>query len=159
MPSRALPIALLLVAAPLCATDYVQAPGSSLAFAGSYQGEVFTGRFPGFATRLSFDPAQLATSRLDVVIPLASATTGNEDYDPEMRGKWIADVAESRDRGYAVDVDGLEAGLTNVAVIVPGGLSLAVGLSGPSARLTARRTARLVPRLRKAARSLVILIE
>ena len=79
--------------------------------------------------------------------------------DPDVRGKWIADVAESRDRGYAVDVDGLEAGLTNVAVIVPGGLSLAVGLSGPSARLTARRTARLVPRLRKAARSLAILTE
>jgi len=77
--------------------------------------------------------------------------------DPAARAKWIADVAESRERGYAVDVDGLEAGLTNVAVIVPGDLSLAIGLSGPSARLTARRTARLVPRLRKAAVSLAIL--
>ena len=47
--------------------------------------------------------------------------------DPDARAKWITDVGETRDRGYAVDVDGLEAGLTNVAVIVPGGLSLAVG--------------------------------
>ena len=76
--------------------------------------------------------------------------------DPEVRAKWLDDVTESRERGYAVDVDGLEAGLTNVAVIVPGGLSLAIGLSGPSARLTARRTARLVPRLRKAAASLAM---
>jgi polyisoprenoid-binding protein YceI len=68
------------------AADYVQAAGSSLQFTGSYQGEGFTGRFPGFRTKLRFDPAQLATSRLDVAIPLATATTGNEDYDGEMRG-------------------------------------------------------------------------
>jgi polyisoprenoid-binding protein YceI len=78
--------ALLLGAAPAFAADYVQAPGSALTFAGSYQGEVFTGRFPGFATKFSFDPAQLATSKLDVTIPLATASTGNSDYDGEMRG-------------------------------------------------------------------------
>ena len=76
-----------LVAAPAAfGADYTQSAGSTLTFAGNYQGEVFTGRFPGFATRLSFDPKQLATARLDVVIPLASATTGNADYDGEMRG-------------------------------------------------------------------------
>jgi polyisoprenoid-binding protein YceI len=82
----ALALAALLAAAPAAATNYVQAPGSNLAFAGKYQGEVFTGRFPGFTTRLSFDPAQLATAHLDVTIPLASATTGNSDYDDSMRG-------------------------------------------------------------------------
>lgn len=81
-------LALLLTAPvlPALATDYTQAAGSSLTFAGNYQGEVFNGRFPGFATRLSFDPKRLAASKLDVVIPLASATTGNSDYDGEMRG-------------------------------------------------------------------------
>ncbi|MEO6365459.1 MAG: YceI family protein [Luteimonas sp.] len=74
------------LAASASAADYTQAPGSSLTFAGKYQGEAFSGRFPGFATRLSFDPKQLATGRLDVVIPLASATTGNADYDGELRG-------------------------------------------------------------------------
>ena len=78
--------ALLLGAAPTFAADYAQAPGSALTFAGSYEGEVFTGRFPGFVTKLSFDPAQLATSKLDVTIPLATASTGNSDYDGEMRG-------------------------------------------------------------------------
>ena len=86
MSRHVLAIALALFAAPAFAADYVQAPGSSLVFAGKYQGEVFTGKFPGFATRLSFDPKQLATARLEVAIPLASATTSNADYDGELRG-------------------------------------------------------------------------
>jgi polyisoprenoid-binding protein YceI len=87
MSPRSALLPLLLFAAPAFAADYVQAPGSALTFAGKYQGEVFTGKFPGFSTRLSFDPAQLATAKLDVTIPLATATTGNEDYDGELRGE------------------------------------------------------------------------
>ena len=79
--------------------------------------------------------------------------------DPEERVRWVSDVTEARARGYGLDVDGLEAGLTSVAVIVPGRLSLAVGMAGPSARLTPRRAARLVPRLRKAAHALATLTE
>ena len=75
-----------LLSVPAWATDYVQAAGSSLVFAGTYQGEVFTGRFPGFDTRLAFDPDHLDTSSLRVSIPLATATTANSDYDGEMRG-------------------------------------------------------------------------
>jgi len=91
---RLLVVAALALASPQAvAADYVQAPGSSLAFAGKYQGEVFSGRFPGFATRLSFDPKQLATSRLDVTVPLATATTGNSDYDGELRGASFFDSA------------------------------------------------------------------
>lgn len=81
------------VAMPAQAADYVQAPGSTLVFAGTYQGEVFTGRFPGFATSVSFDPQQLATSRLEVTIPLATATAGNPDYDSELRGAAFFDAA------------------------------------------------------------------
>ena len=84
---------LLALALPAAAADYVQAPGSTLAFAGQYQGEVFSGRFPGFATRLSFDPARLADARLDVAIPLATATTGNPDYDGNLRGADFFDAA------------------------------------------------------------------
>lgn len=86
MSSKPFILAALLAAAPVHAADYTQAPGSVLAFAGTYEGEAFTGRFPGFVTRLSFDPAQLAASKLDVTIPLATASTGNSDYDGEMRG-------------------------------------------------------------------------
>jgi polyisoprenoid-binding protein YceI len=76
----------MLAICPAFAADYVQAPGSALTFASTYQGEVFTGRFPGFVTKFSFDPAQLATAKLEVTIPLATASTGNSDYDGEMRG-------------------------------------------------------------------------
>jgi polyisoprenoid-binding protein YceI len=85
---------LVLAASPVVAADYVQAPGSTLAFAGTYEGEAFTGRFPGFVTRFSFDPAQLANARLDVTIPLATASTGNSDYDGEMRGSSFFNAAK-----------------------------------------------------------------
>lgn len=76
----------LLAASPAMAADYVQAPGSTLAFATKYDGEVFTGTFPGFATQVSFDPANLAAGKLDVTIPLASAKSGNSDRDSTLQG-------------------------------------------------------------------------
>ena len=86
-------LALAGIITPVAAADYVQAPGSSLAFAGSYQGEVFTGRFPAFRATLSFDPAQLGSAKLDVAIPLAGATTSNRDYDTQMLGDGFLAVA------------------------------------------------------------------
>ena len=83
---KALAIALLALAPAAWARDYVQAPGSTLAFAGSYQGAVFTGRFPAFRTQLSFDPARPGDAHLRVSIPLAGATTENPDYDAELHG-------------------------------------------------------------------------
>ena len=88
-------LALSLGALPALAADYVQAPGSALAFGGMYQGEAFSGRFPGFDTRLSFDPADPAAARLEVTIPMAGATTTtNPDYDGEMRGDAFLAVAK-----------------------------------------------------------------
>jgi polyisoprenoid-binding protein YceI len=72
---------LLLATAPAVAADYVQAPGSTLVFASNYQGETFTGKFGSFTTTMSFDPKQLATSKLDVAIQLAGTQTGNKDRD------------------------------------------------------------------------------
>ena len=84
-------VLLATAALPARAADYVQAPGSTLAFGGTFQGEAFSGRFPDFSTRLSFDPANLAGSRLEVDIALASATTANADYDNELRGAAFLD--------------------------------------------------------------------
>jgi polyisoprenoid-binding protein YceI len=72
---------LLLATTPAMAADYVQAPGSTLVFASNYQGETFTGKFGSFTTTMSFDPKQLATSKLDVAIQLAGTQTGNKDRD------------------------------------------------------------------------------
>lgn len=103
--------AALLLAAPAAAADWVQAPGSSLVFAGSYQGDTFSGHFPGFQARLRFDPADLESARLEVDIPLAGVTTGNPDYDGEMRGAAFFDVGRhARARYTAEDFRALDDG-------------------------------------------------
>lgn len=79
--------------APAAATDYVQAPGSSLVFATSYDGEVFTGQFGGFDTRLRFDPEDLASARLDVTIELAGTRTGNANRDMTLATADFFDIA------------------------------------------------------------------
>lgn len=103
MPAFRLLLAASLAALPALsvhAADYVQAPGSSLAFAGTYQGETFSGTFPGFRTTVRFDPADLAGSRLSVTIPLATATTENPDYDGEMRGAAFFDATRFAQATY-----------------------------------------------------------
>lgn len=86
-------LAALLAPAAAAAADYVQAPGSTLAFASRYDGELFTGRFGRFETQLSFDPARPEEGRLDVTIDLASAATGNSDRDTTLRTSDFFDVA------------------------------------------------------------------
>ncbi len=82
----ALALALGTASCGALAADYVQTAGSSLQFSGTYQGDPYAGSFPGFTTTFRFDPQELASSRLDVAIPIATATVGNEEMDPEMRG-------------------------------------------------------------------------
>ena len=91
------------LALPAFAADYVQAPGSSLAFAGKYQGETFSGTFPGFRTTASFDPADLTAGKLSVTIPIATATTQNDDYDTEMRGSAFFDAAKFAQATYTAN--------------------------------------------------------
>lgn len=85
-------LAAMLAATPAVAADYVQAPGSSLAFASRYDGELFTGRFADFDTRVSFDPAQPEAGSLDVTIALASVATGNADRDAMLKTADFFDV-------------------------------------------------------------------
>ena len=94
-------LAALASTAPALAADYVQAAGSSLTFATRYEGEVFTGKIPNFATKLSFDPAQLATSKLDVAIPLAGTTTANTDRDDTLRGDDFFAIAKFPQARYS----------------------------------------------------------
>jgi len=89
-----------MLAAPALAADYVQAPGSTLAFATKYDGETFSGSFPGFSTTLSFDPAKLAEAKLDVAIPLAGTKTGNADRDSTLQGEDFFNVAKFAQARY-----------------------------------------------------------
>lgn len=83
------------------AADYEQAPGSTLAFAGEYDGEVFTGRFPGFRTTLSFDPARPADARLDVLVPLARVDTNSAERDDMLRDAAFFAVSRFPQARYA----------------------------------------------------------
>ncbi|WP_045770357.1 YceI family protein [Xanthomonas albilineans] len=93
----------MFVAAPGFAADYVQAPGSTLVFASKYDGEVFTGQFPGFDTKLSFDPANLASAKLEVTIPLAGTKSGNVDRDYTLKSADFFDVARFATAHYRAD--------------------------------------------------------
>ena len=82
MKAFALPCLLLAaLAGPAHAAHYSEQAGSSLKFTASYEGESFTGRFEQFDAAIRFDPANLADSRFDVRIALASAQTDNEERD------------------------------------------------------------------------------
>jgi polyisoprenoid-binding protein YceI len=104
--------ALLLPAtASLHAREYAQAPGSTLAFAGEFDGEVFTGRFPEFHTRVRFDPAAPGDARIAVDIPLASVDTGSGERDDTLRSRdffsvvrfpeatWVAEGVQALGKG------------------------------------------------------------
>ncbi len=80
--------ALLLVmpARGALAADYVQAPGSTLTFASQFEGEIFTGHFSRFTTTLRFDPQHLEQAKLEVTIPLSSASTANPERDSTLQG-------------------------------------------------------------------------
>lgn len=79
-------IALLAFAGTANAADYVQTTGSTLAFATKYQGETFTGKFNTFNTKLSLDPKNLVTAKLNVSINMLSATTNDKERDGYLSG-------------------------------------------------------------------------
>ncbi len=102
-PAAVTAMLVAMLASPARAADYVQAPGSSLAFATKYDGEVFSGRFGGFDTRLSFDPARPEAARLEVDIELAGTSTGNADRDSTLVGGDFFNVAKFARARYVAE--------------------------------------------------------
>ncbi len=82
------------------AANYIQQPGSSLGFTGSYQGEAFTGSFAKFNSTISFDPAKLAQSRFDVRITLGSANTKNSERDEMLLGPDFFNIKAQAEARY-----------------------------------------------------------
>lgn len=82
------------------ATDYVQQPGSSLGFTGSYQGEAFVGSFAKFNSSISFDPTKLAQSKFDVRITLSSANTKNSERDEMLVGSEFFNASAQPEARY-----------------------------------------------------------
>ena len=86
-------IALLATACSAHAKDWTVDPSSTLGFSGSYQGEKFSGTFARFTAKIALDEADLANAKLDVEIDVTSASTGNTDYDGELKGSAFFDYA------------------------------------------------------------------
>ena len=76
LPALAGAFAAVLAVAPAAAADYVQAAGSTLAFATQYDGETFTGTFPGFATKLNGSTALFDIPHLRGEVSLGFSRTG-----------------------------------------------------------------------------------
>lgn len=91
-----------LLANPAAAAEYVQESGV-LTFASEYQGEIFTGQFPGFRTTLDFDPAAPQDARLDVVIPLAGTSTDNAERDNTLASAAFFNIAKFTQARYTAN--------------------------------------------------------
>lgn len=88
---------LLALALPFtaAATDYTVQPASStLGFSNTFQGESFDGKFGRWTAAISYDAANLASSKFDVEVDLASAKTGDSDRDSALPGSDFFDVAK-----------------------------------------------------------------
>lgn len=79
----AVPVALAPVeaAAPAPARWTVNKPASKVGFRSSFAGGAFVGRFGRWDAAITFDPKNLAASRVAAVIDMASARTGEESRD------------------------------------------------------------------------------
>lgn len=92
---KRLAILLLALALPCAAaaTDYTVRPAlSQLNFQGTYQGAKFDGQFKDWTATISYDPANLANSKFDVTVTLASARTGDHDQDSALPGESFFNV-------------------------------------------------------------------
>jgi len=88
---------LLALALPLAAaaTDYTVQPASStLGFSNTFQGESFDGKFGRWTAAISYDAANLASSKFDVEVDLANVKTGDTDRDSALPGSDFFDVAK-----------------------------------------------------------------
>jgi polyisoprenoid-binding protein YceI len=72
----------------------VQPAGSTLGFSNTFQGESFNGQFGQWTAAISYDPANLASSKFDVEVTLASVKTGDADRDGALPGPDFFDTAK-----------------------------------------------------------------
>ena len=95
-PAPLRPVALLLagllLSASAAASDWTADPeNSTLRFVGGYMGEDFEGGFGAFSPQIRFD-AETLQGRFEVAIDLASADTGDEEWNDYLQGRHFFDV-------------------------------------------------------------------
>lgn len=72
----------------------LQPKESSLGFIGSQAGADFQGSFDKFTADIRFDPRDLASSRFDIRIDLASVNTKDQERDDTLRSADLFNVAQ-----------------------------------------------------------------
>ncbi len=75
------------------AATYSADPTSRLEFTGVQAGAPFKGVFHQFTAVVDFDPAALATARIEVTIDVNSVDSGDKERDGTMRGADVFDVS------------------------------------------------------------------
>jgi polyisoprenoid-binding protein YceI len=83
----------VMISAVASAATYSADAASRLEFTGVQAGAAFTGVFHQFTATVDFDPAALATARIEVTVQMNSADSGDKDRDGTIRGADIFDVA------------------------------------------------------------------
>lgn len=94
MKRLAILLALALPGAAAAADYTVQPAASTLGFSNTFQGESFDGQFGQWTAAISYDAANLASSKFDVEVNLASVKTGDSDRDSALPGSDFFDVAK-----------------------------------------------------------------
>lgn len=94
MKIATLALTLAFATAPAFAADYAVGPNSTLGFSSNFQGEDFNGSFKKFDATIHFDPNDLASSKFDVKVDLASVETGDSDRDGALPDSDFFDIAK-----------------------------------------------------------------
>lgn len=131
----------------------VDRSASAIRFSGTHAGRAFNGNFGQWTARIRFDPANLAQSRIIVVIETASAATGDRVQETTLRtGEWF-DTGNHRTasfRSTSIASNGgdsytargvLEVKGREVPVTLPFTLDINGNRARASGRLTLDRTA------------------
>jgi polyisoprenoid-binding protein YceI len=83
----AITVALLLLASPASASHWnVDAAKSRLGFTVQWSGQPYNGVFKSWKAKIDFDPADLAHASADVVIDVASESSGDDETDEGVKG-------------------------------------------------------------------------
>jgi polyisoprenoid-binding protein YceI len=150
LTTRRLSVLALALALPLAASaaDYKVGPGSTLGFSGKFQGQQFDGSFGKFDAAISYDAANLATSKFDVTVDVSTAKTGDGDRDAALPGPDFFDTkkfatAHYVTTGFSKNAKGdiiANGNLTLHGVTKPVALKVAFSPNAGGARLSVTGT-------------------
>lgn len=94
----------LLLANPALASEWTtDATRSQISFSGTQSGQPFTGTLPGFSAHITFDPEVMTGNKVDVTIPLATASTGSPMIDSDLpKPEWL-DASTTPEAKFSAD--------------------------------------------------------